>query len=138
MQAAETVGLIPTSAPPVNKRPIGHTMGSGTDADVSARRRASGQLSAGQLNGEAQQPLAPTRKPSHSMMDADMMHRAATVAAEQMAGSGQSVNPLGNALLVESITGLGHGTGLLEASLLATIVPRVTKLGYFRLLSKGQ
>ena len=48
MQAVETVGLIPTSAPPVNKRPIGHTMGSGTDADVSARRRASGQLSAGQ------------------------------------------------------------------------------------------
>ena len=131
MQSAETIGLISASAAPPMKRHRGHSMSSITDADVMAKRRA-----VGQLGREAQQLTQPL-KPRHSMVDADMMHRAATVAAEQMADSGLSVSPLGNALLVESITGLGHGTGLLEASLLATIVPRVTKLGYFRLLSKG-
>ena len=43
------------------------------------------------------------------------------------------VEPLGDALFIES----DSPTGLVEAAMMSSVLPRVTQLGYFRLLSHG-
>merc|ERR1719460_3352923 len=68
------------------------------------------------------------------MMDAAAMFVAARAAQSQMAMHSTKVASLGHAMMVEA----AGATGLVEAALLSTVLPRVTNLGYFRLLSYGE
>lgn len=70
--------------------------------------------------------------PSSPRQDDLALQAAADAAQAQMADS-PAVEPLGHALFVEA----EGASGLLEAALLASVRPRVTKLGYFQLLSYG-
>ena len=109
MQSAEATGLFKAASAP---RPVASTDAAATGATVKDAQPGA------TLHTEAEV----------------LMAQAAKVSREMMAEEESTFENLGHALFIES----DGPTGLIEAALLSAVLPRVTKLGYFRLLSYGK